>query len=108
MVFKGRLVKEGAVQGLLDGTVRAVELRCAGLGPAQLEALAPVTGPATAVPEGHAFTCASVAAANQAAAHLLATGGLLLSLQPHRESLEETFVRLAAATGSGSERSLDG
>ena len=108
MVFKGRLMKEGALDGLLDGTVRSVELRCGPLSPAQAVALAPVTGPATALPEGHAFTFPDVAAANAAAAALLAAGGCLLSLQPHRESLEETFVRLAAATGSGSERSLDG
>jgi ABC-2 type transport system ATP-binding protein len=108
MVFKGRLMKEGALQNLLDGTVRSVEIRCAGLTPVQLEALAPVTGPATVLPEGHAFTCPSVEAANLAAARLLAAGGRLLSVQPHRESLEETFVRQAAATGSGSERALDG
>jgi ABC-2 type transport system ATP-binding protein len=108
MVFRGRLVREGALRALLDGSVRAVELRCAALTPAQLEALAPVTGPATALPEGHAFSLASVEAANQAASRLLAAGGRLLSVQPHRESLEETFVRLAAATGSGSERARDG
>jgi ABC-2 type transport system ATP-binding protein len=108
MVFKGRLMKEGALQGLLDDTIRAVELRCAPLTPAQLEGLAPVTGPATALPEGHAFTLPNLAAANQAVARLQAAGGQLLSLQPHRESLEETFVRLAAATGSEAERSLDG
>jgi ABC-2 type transport system ATP-binding protein len=108
MVFKGRLMKEGALQGLLDGTVRAVEIRCAGLSPAQLEALAPVTGAVTPLPEGHAFTSPSLEAANLAVARLQAAGGRLLSLQPHRESLEETFVRLAAATGSGSERALDG
>jgi ABC-2 type transport system ATP-binding protein len=101
MVFGGRLMKEGALQGLLDGTVRAVELRCAPLTPAQLEALAPVTGPATALPEGHAFSFASVEAANQAAARLLAAGGQLLSLLPHRESLEETFVRLASSAAGG-------
>ncbi len=108
MVFKGQLVKEGALQGLLDDTVRAVELRCAPLTPAQLEGLAPVTGRATALPEGHAFTCANLDAANVAVARLLAAGGRLLSLQPHRESLEETFVRLAAATGSGLERARGG
>jgi ABC-2 type transport system ATP-binding protein len=108
MVFKGRLMKEGALQGLLDDTIRAVELRCAPLTAAQLEGLAPVTGPATALPEGHAFSCASLEAANLAVARLQAAGGRLLSMQPHRESLEETFVRLAAATGSRAERSLDG
>jgi hypothetical protein len=106
MVLLGRLVREGALRALLDGTVRAVELRCASLTPAQLEALAPVTGPATVLPEGHAFTCASVEAANQAAARLLAAGGRLLSVQPHRESLEETFVRLASAAGTGREGPL--
>jgi ABC-2 type transport system ATP-binding protein len=108
MVFKGRLMKEGALQGLLDGSVRSVELRSAPLTPAQLESLSAAIGPSTALPEGHAFTLPNLAAANQAVARLQAAGGQLLSLQPHRESLEETFVRLAAATGSGVERSLDG
>ena len=100
MIFKGRLMKEGALQGLLDGTVRAVELRCGPLAPPQLAALAPLLGAATPLPEGHAFTLPGVEAANAAVASLLAAGGKLLSFQPHRESLEETFVRLAGATDS--------
>jgi ABC-2 type transport system ATP-binding protein len=97
MVFKGRLMKEGALHGLLDGTVRAVELRCGPLSPSQLATLGAQIGPATALPEGYTFTLRTVEAANDAAGKLLAAGGRLLSLQPHRESLEETFVRLASS-----------
>jgi ABC-2 type transport system ATP-binding protein len=99
MLLHGRLVREGALASLLDGTIRSVEVRCAGLSE---RAAAEVGAGATAggaTPEGHAFTFASVQAASAAAALALGRGGLLLSVQPNRETLEETFVRLAKAAG---------
>jgi ABC-2 type transport system ATP-binding protein len=100
MVFRGRLVREGALRSLLDGTVRAVEVRCAGLpagAEAELRAGALDGGPA---PDGHSFTYAGVDEASAAAGRVVALGGKLLAVLPHRESLEETFVRLAAETGT--------
>ncbi len=96
MLLGGRLVREAALGSLLDGTVRSVEVRCAGLderAASDVRALALDGGP---VSEGHVFVFASIEAASQGAALLLARGGRLLSLQPNRETLEETFVRLAA------------
>jgi ABC-2 type transport system ATP-binding protein len=100
MVFKGRLVKEGALQGLLDGTVRAVELRCAGLGAAEAAELTRLGGSGGPTPEGHSFTFADHEAAHRATLLVQARGGRLLALTPHRETLEETFVRLAGSNGS--------
>ena len=100
MVFRGRLVREGALRSLLDGTVRSVEVRCAGLpaaAEAELRAGAIDGGPS---PDGHSFTYAGVEQASAAAARVVAAGGRLLAVLPHRESLEETFVRLAAETGT--------
>jgi ABC-2 type transport system ATP-binding protein len=99
MLLKGRLVREGTLGSLLDGTVRAVELRCSGLDQAavaEVRALAVEGGPA---PDGHGFVFASVEAANAGVAQVLARGGQVLALAPHRETLEETFVRLARAAG---------
>jgi ABC-2 type transport system ATP-binding protein len=103
MLLGGRLVREGTLQALLDGSVRSVEVRCAGLSEpaaAEVRALASAGG---ATPEGHAFTFPTLEAASAAAALALARGGRLLSLQPHRETLEETFVRLASAAGRSSD-----
>jgi ABC-2 type transport system ATP-binding protein len=99
MLLRGRLVREGALGTLLDGTVRSVEVRCAQLSApaaAEVRALAADGAP---IPEGHAFTFTTLEAASAGAALALARGARLLSLQPHRETLEETFVRLARAEG---------
>jgi ABC-2 type transport system ATP-binding protein len=103
MLLHGRLVREGALGSLLDGTVRSVEVRCSGLtvgAAAEVRVLASGGG---SIPEGHAFTYLTVEAASSGAALALARGGRLLSLQPHRETLEETFVRLASAAGVSGE-----
>ncbi len=105
MVFRGRLVREGALGSLLDGTVRSVEVRASGLSDAAVASLragAVEGGPA---PDGHRFTYAGVDQASAAAAQVVAAGGTLLAVLPHRENLEETFVRLAAETGTPPEPS---
>jgi len=101
MVFAGRLQREGAIGSLLGGTVRSVELRCAGLSDgtaAAVRALARGGGP---TPDGHAFIFETLEAANAALGQVLGVGGKVLSLAPHRETLEETFVRLALASAAG-------
>jgi ABC-2 type transport system ATP-binding protein len=106
MLLGGRLVREGPLDTLLDGSVRSVEVRCAGLddrAAAEVRALATAGG---AVPDGHAFTFPSLDAASAAAALAMSRGGRLLSLQPQRETLEETFVRLARAAGEPGEAPL--
>jgi ABC-2 type transport system ATP-binding protein len=103
MLLAGRLVREGTLSSLLDGSVRSVEVRCAGLSAsaaAEVRALASAGG---AVPEGHAFTFPSLEEAGAGAALALRNGGRLLSFQPQRETLEETFVRLASAEGVAGE-----
>jgi ABC-2 type transport system ATP-binding protein len=106
MLLGGRLVREGTLSSLLDGSVRSVEVRCAGLSTAaagEVRALASAGG---AAPEGHAFTFPSLEAAGAGAALALSRGGRLLSFQPQRETLEETFVRLASAEGVAGEPPL--
>jgi ABC-2 type transport system ATP-binding protein len=104
MILKGRLVAEGALSSLLDGSFRSVELRCAAL-PA--EAFAAVRALATdgkRTSDECVFTLRDVEAANAAAARVLAAGGRILSIQPNRETLEQTFIRLAAADAPARER----
>jgi ABC-2 type transport system ATP-binding protein len=99
MVFRGRLVKEGALGSLLDGTVRSVEVRCSGLSPEATAAVGALATSAGPTPDGQAFVVPGVEQASALASRVVASGGTLLSIQPHRETLEETFVRLAVASG---------
>lgn len=96
MVLRGRLVAEGPLSSLLDGSIRSVELRCAGLPDGAFDALreGALDG---ARRDGEWFLAfPDVASANGAAARVLQGGGRVLSLVPTRETLEETFVRIAA------------
>ncbi len=99
MVLDGRLVAEGTLGSLLDGSVKSVELRCGGLPEEHFEALRSTAAGGTRGPDGWIFSYADSVAANQAASRVLALGGYVLALQPQRENLEQTFVRLATATG---------
>ncbi len=105
MVLKGRLVAEGTLGSLLDGSIRSVELRCAGLDEEHFEALRSAATSGARGPDGWSFSYAGPDAANQAASRVLALGGRILALQPQRENLEQTFVRLAAAGGPAKEPS---
>jgi ABC-2 type transport system ATP-binding protein len=103
MVLRGRLVQEGALRTLLDGSIQSVELRCTPLAEdaaRAVRALATATAPS---PDGHHFTFADLDAANAAAQRVFAAGGRVLSLVPARETLEQTFVRLTAADAATAE-----
>jgi ABC-2 type transport system ATP-binding protein len=101
MLFCGRLVAQGSLSTLLDGSVRAVEVRCAGLSAETATSLSANAQSASSSSEGWTFLFGDLASANQAAARVVAAGGRITLLQAQRESLEESFVRLAAATAQG-------
>ncbi len=105
MVLKGRLVAEGTLGSLLDGSVRSVELRCGDLDEEHFDELRSAAVDGARGPDGWSFSYAGPAAANQAASRVLALGGRILALQPQRENLEQTFVRLATASGQAAEPS---
>ncbi len=100
MLLHGRMVRYGTMGELLDGSIRAVELRASGLTEAAAAALRPLARSATSTPDGWVFSFADLEAANQAAARIAAAGGRIASLVPQRENLEQTFVRLARAEGA--------
>jgi ABC-2 type transport system ATP-binding protein len=99
MLFHGKLMAEGPLGQLLDGSIQAVEVRCLGV-PAELGArLTREAVRSSSSPDAQVFVFRSLAAANAAAQELLRAGGQVLALQPIRESLEESFVRLARSEG---------
>jgi ABC-2 type transport system ATP-binding protein len=95
MLSRGRLMSEGTITSLLDGTVRAVELRAGGIGAPLAQALGGRAATWTQSGPEHTFTFADVEQANRAAREVLDSGGRLLAFVQHRESLEETFMRVA-------------
>jgi ABC-2 type transport system ATP-binding protein len=103
MLLHGRLVREGTLHSLLDGSVRSVEVRCAGLTGSAFAEVRALASSGASVPDGHAFAFPSLEAANAGAALALSRGAQLLSLQAQRETLEETFVRLASDAGATGE-----
>jgi ABC-2 type transport system ATP-binding protein len=100
MVLRGRLVRDGALSNLLDASVRSVELRCAALPESAVHAVGTLATESATTAEGHRFTFADLELANVGAQRVLAAHGRVLSLLPSRETLEETFVRLAAHDGA--------
>ena len=103
MVLKGRLVAEGSLGALLDGSVKSAELCCSGLSEDQFAALRASALDGSRGPEGWSLSFPDIAGASQAAGRVLAMGGTVVSLSPLRETLEQSFVRLAASARPGGE-----
>jgi ABC-2 type transport system ATP-binding protein len=108
MVLRGRLVQEGALGSLLDESIQSVEVRCTALPASAVHAVASLASDSAAVPEGHRFTFADLDTANAAVQRVLAAHGRVLSLMPARETLEQTFVRLAAHDAEQSREEREG
>jgi ABC-2 type transport system ATP-binding protein len=100
MLLGGCLVREAALGSLLDGSVRSVELRCTGLDDRAAAEVRAVAQEGQRGADGDTFVFSTLEAASAGAALVLARGGRLVALQPNRETLEETFVRLAGSTAS--------
>jgi ABC-2 type transport system ATP-binding protein len=97
MLLHGKLVAEGPLARLLDGSIQTVELRCQGLSPDLAAAIGQRAVRTAETLDAHTFVFPDVAGANAAAAEALRGGGCVIGLQPVRETLEESFVRLARA-----------
>jgi ABC-2 type transport system ATP-binding protein len=101
----GVVVKDGAIQDLLDSEPRSFEL-CADRVPADLRAR--IAAASSLYREAGDKVTAELAGAQlgpELAAAVLASGGRVLSLVPERETLESWFVRVTGSTtarvGSG-------
>jgi ABC-2 type transport system ATP-binding protein len=104
MLLRGRLVREGTLEALLDGTIRSVVVRTSVLPDAVVEALAPLTRDVRRTPDGHTAVFEGVEQANAGVARIHAAGARIQAMEPARETLEETFVRLAAVDAASAPR----
>ena len=98
IVVDGKLTDCGALADLVDPGARAIELVTEGA-PAELLARFEAAG-ATVLQRdrAHVVTFREEAPAQEAVRALLAAGGRLIALTPHRHSLEELFVQRARGT----------
>jgi ABC-2 type transport system ATP-binding protein len=96
----GRMTDSGSLSELLSPGVRAVELVANGVPPPLVQEL--VQGGAKALQRDHSvvLTFATEEAAQRALKRVLEAGGAAVSLQPHRQTLEELFVRRAGASAA--------
>jgi len=93
----GRLTDCGALSDLVAPGVRAVEIVAAGITPELVQRLE--QGGARALRRDGSWVLTFVAEgpAQEAARAVMAGGGTIVSLTPHRQTLEELFVRRAQA-----------
>ena len=96
LVVGGRMSDCGALHELLTPGVRAIEIVLRGWQPALREGLEKRARTATVRDERLVVSFDDEAAAQAAAREALAAGAILESLTPHRETLEDLFVRRAA------------
>lgn len=97
MLLHGRLVRQGTLGQLLDVSIQAVAVRCTGVPDGEFEALRRLAHEGGRGPDGWSFSFPDLETANAAAARILAAGGRVTALEPVRETLEQSFVRLARA-----------
>ena len=97
IMIASRLTDCGTLSSLLDPGVRAVEIVARNLSPALQETL--VNGGAQAMQRDGAWvlTFSAEAPAQEAIRAIVASGGALVSVSPHRQTLESLFVQRARA-----------
>src|SRR6202171_3073701 len=100
MMMAARLTYSGRISALLDPGVRDVEIVARGI-PAELQALLVKNG-ARAIQRDGAWvlTFPAEAPAQEAVRAIVQAGGILVSVAPHRQTLENLFVQRAQAAAA--------
>ena len=98
IVVKGELLRIGQLADLMDeGAHGEVDVAVRGVTPPLLETLAPLATTSRAFGDQHRFTLAGPADVPDFLRAVLDGGAQLVSVVPHRRSLEEIFVEMAEA-----------
>jgi ABC-2 type transport system ATP-binding protein len=97
IMVAGKMTDCGAISELVTPGVRSVEIVVKSISPLVLEELIKDGAKALQRDQSHVLTLPTEEAAQQAVKKLLASGATLVSLQPHRQTLEELFVQRAVA-----------
>jgi len=95
IIAEGKLTDCGTLTSLLKPGVRAVEVLAQGVPPDLQTRLASNGARVLERDDGTLLTFADQAAADSAVREIVVAGGRLVSLQPHRDTLEALFVQRA-------------
>jgi hypothetical protein len=95
-----RLTDCGTLSSLLDPGVRAVEIVARGLPPGLQESLVKDGAQAMQRDGAWVLTFPAEGPAQQAIRAIVGAGGTLVSVAPHRETLESLFVQRAQASAT--------
>lgn len=93
IINKGKVLRVGRLEELLDAKLESVEMVCRGLTAEGLKKIQELAGGSSRNGEEHILTFPEMVSANNAMKVVLASGGQLVSLNPLKESLEEYFAR---------------
>ena len=100
VLVKGRLMASGRIVDLLGERARAWELVVSGVGQEVIDRVMPRLTKATPLGEARfSLELPATMAPEQMVADLVAAGARIVSLNPHRETLEDFFVQQVKATG---------
>jgi ABC-2 type transport system ATP-binding protein len=99
VLVKGRLMASGRIADLLGERARAWELVVSGVGQDVIDRVRPRLAKATPLGETRfSLELPATVAPEQMVADLVAAGARIVSLNPHRETLEDFFVQQVKAT----------
>lgn len=93
IINKGKVLKVGRLDELLDAKLESVELVCRGLAAEGLNKIKKLASTLNHNGDEHILTFPEMVSANNAVRDVLASGGQVVSLNPLKESLEEYFAR---------------
>jgi ABC-2 type transport system ATP-binding protein len=93
IINKGKVLKVGRLDQLLDAKLESVELVCRGLSAEGLHKIQKLASGSSRNGEEHILAFPEMVSANSAVKDVLASGGQVVSLNPLKESLEEYFAR---------------
>lgn len=93
IINKGKVLRVGRLEDLLDAKLESVELVCRGLSSEGLNTIQKMATCSSRNGEEDILTFPDMILANSAVADVLSSGGQVISLNPLKESLEEYFAR---------------
>ena len=100
LLVNGELVSVGRVNDLVASQVKTIEIRVENLPPAALDQVRPLATGLVAQGAMTHLTVADEKAGQEAVRIIAASGAVLKEYAPHKESLEEYFLRHAGGVGT--------
>lgn len=96
MINRGVVTADGTMHTLLRPEIRLVEIELAGAGQVLIDSLRPLTSEIARLDVNHVVRVEGTASVSEVLRRALDAGAEVVSVTPHRETLEDLFIRNAA------------